>query len=191
VLLHPAVGAALLVPLTQATQDGVARLSCAIGRARLEAVFAGRLPVMQVAVGRQDLHRVEHLLAEAFATEPRMTLRGGAAWTGPARLALGGEVTRPARPEGMAVGVCDGEVPDAWPEEPGSGTGLLGWFWTAVVALVSVTFAVLHALGPPQADGAASERASASASACHLPGCAAAGAVSPGPAPATAAPPGR
>lgn len=159
VLLHPGVGAALVEPAARATPDGAGRLSRTIGRPRLETIFAGHLPVVHVTTGTGDLGRLERRIAEAFATEPRMTLRGGRAWMGPACIALRGEVVRPPEPAAgrrLATNAAAEERSES-DGRGGAAAGLraLGWFWSVVLAILSAAAAALLALGNPGADAVA------------------------------------
>jgi hypothetical protein len=153
VLLHPEIGVALVEPRGQALPDGEENLFLVIGGERIERLFAGRLPVVHIVTDQSDLHRLESLIADAFAAKPRLSLRGGHAWMGPARRNLRGEDVCIRKPVGSAHdpgfdGMLKGDE-----AERSFGAGLkfngLTLFWVAVVALFAVTFAVLQALGPP------------------------------------------
>lgn len=169
VLLHPAVGVALVDAAPDRTPDAVKRLQRVLDAARFWAIFAGHLPIVQLSLGAVELPRLAQLIDAAFAAEQGIALPGGHAWTGLARRVLGGVVvsapTAPPAPHpGPGVGMAC--LP---PEAPNSGWRALGRFWVVVLLALVGGAVLLQFLGPPQPEPAAALAGGAGAVRSALP----------------------
>lgn len=121
VLLHPAIGVALLEMEPRWTADAETRF-----RQRLDAIgfarhYPGHLPVIHRRLRPADLPELPTLLTEAFSWQPSLSLPEGGAWVAaarraltdhaapaPSRRAVEASVTRPGMTRGrkLAVGVA-------------------------------------------------------------------------------------
>lgn len=139
VLLHPEIGVALLELTPRWTADATALLRQRLELARFGAIFPGELPVAHLRLRWQDLAALPEMLAEAFGTQPPLSLPGEDAWTGMVRRALLGWGIHPAADIGL--GAAHGVNSDAWhrpawhrPEPPWLGGASYGWRGRAVLA---------------------------------------------------------